>query len=195
MDEKIKAVILTVLQESREPVHRTKLVKLIYLADNLFYEHFGKTITGLGYMWDNFGPNAISNAIVKEADELVDEDFVCIKVSPNIYGSESYLYSVGLNKTDMAEKVLEPIEKKFILDIVEQYKSYSVDDIVRVSKNTKPFGRAKQYQVLNMAKSSKYQDLLDKIRSDSKVMAGITEGMKKASEGMPLEKVKQQYGL
>jgi len=36
---KAMAVILMVLGEMETPVHRTKLVKLIYLADTIFYEH------------------------------------------------------------------------------------------------------------------------------------------------------------
>jgi len=52
MESKVRAAILTVLGEMGTPVHRTKLVKLIYLAENLFYEHFGETITGFGYMRD-----------------------------------------------------------------------------------------------------------------------------------------------
>src|SRR4030042_2384228 len=139
MMSKTMAVISLVLEEMGEPVHRTKLVKLVYLAVTLFYEHFGETITGLGYMWDDFGPNAISNAIVKETDKLVQEDYACMKIGMSIYGSENYMYSSGLKKLGIPDKLLNQLEKRVIKDIVERYRNYSITQIVAASKRTEPF--------------------------------------------------------
>ena len=194
---KTMAVISLVLEEMGEPVHRTKLVKLVYLADTLFYEHFGETITGLGYMWDDFGPNAISNAIVKEADKLVQEDYACMKIGMSIYGSENYMYSSGLKKLGIPDKLLNQLEKRVIKDIVERYRNYSITQIVAASKRTEPFKIAHQYEVLEMKQSSEYQELVKIIKSDAKLMAEIHEGIRPEaeSEGMRLTEVKQKYGL
>ena len=191
------AAILTVLEELGAPVYRTKLVKLIYLADNLFCEHFGGTISGLGYMWDDFGPNAISNAIVKEADKLVAKDFVCMKVGKSIYGSENYLYSLGPMKSTIPVSLLSPLEQQVLRDTVERYRKTSVMEIVAVSKRTKPFKAAKQYQLLSMNQSAEYQTLLQAVRSDSQLMAAIREDAKPEADAgsMPLQEVKRRYGI
>jgi len=197
MVSKTMAVILAILEESGTPIHRTKLVKLTYLADNLFYEHFGMTITGLGYMWDDFGPNAISNAIVKESGKLADAEFACLKVGTSMYGSENYIYSIGPKRFEIPENLLSPLERQVIRDTVERYRNYSVTSIVSASKKTKPFKDALQYTVLKMTKSIEYQDLLDAVKLNTDFMAGIKEGLKASaeSEGMRLQEVKQKYGL
>lgn len=197
MESKMMAAILTVLEEMGTPVHRTKLVKLIYLAENIFYEHFGRTITGLVYMWDDHGPNAISNAIVKEAEKLVQQDFACMKTGTSIYGTENYMYSFGPKKTNMAEHLLEPIERQVLLDTVKRYRNYTITQIIAASKRTNPFKKAHQYEVLQMDKSSEYISLVETLKKDAQFMAAIAEGTKAGAEaeGLRLEEVRQKYGL
>ncbi len=197
MGNKVKAAILTVLEEMGTPVHRTKLVKLIYLAENIFYEHFGRTITGLGYMWDDHGPNAISNAIVKEVQKLVQQDFACMKTGTSMYGTENYLYSLGPEKTDMAEHLLDSIERQVILDTVKRYRNYSIPKIVAESKRTSPFKKAHQYQVLQMDQSTEYVSLVGTLKKDAQFMAALAEGTKTnaEAEGIRLDEFKQKYGL
>jgi uncharacterized phage-associated protein len=194
---KTMAVIRMTLDEMGTPVHRTKLVKLIYLADTIFYEHFGKTITGLGYMWDDHGPNAISNAIVKEAEKLVEEEYACMKVGRSIYGSENYRYSPGSKKLEAVEELLNQLEKQVIRDVVEHYRDYSITQIVAASKRTQPFKTARQYEVLKMKQSPEYQHLARAIKSDTQLMEEIKEAVRPGaeSEGMRLQEVKQKYGL
>jgi uncharacterized phage-associated protein len=197
MESKLKAAILTVLEEMGTPVHRTKLVKLIYLAENIFYEHFGRTITGLGYMWDDHGPNAMSNAIVKEAQKLVEQDFARMKIGTSMYGTENYLYSLGLKKTDMAKHLLDSIERQVLLDTVKRYRNYSITQIVAASKKTVPFKKAHQYQVLEMAQSSEYVSLVEALKKDAQFMAALAEGTKAnaETEGVKLDEFRQKYGL
>ena len=172
--EKVDATIVSVLQALGAPVHRTKLVKLIYLIDQLFYEHFGQTMTGLGYMWDDFGPNAIGNAIVKEADRLANKGIVHMDPRPNYYGETSYLYSLERGKAGLAEKLPEA-ERYVVRDVVAHYAKYGVRDIVRVSKQTEPFKNAEQYSVLKMKRSAEYENLMQDVKSDPDFIKGIEE--------------------
>jgi uncharacterized phage-associated protein len=194
---KTMAVVSLVLEEMGIPVHRTKLVKLVYLADVLFYEHFGETITDLGYMWDDFGPNAISNAIVKETDKLVKQDYACMKVGRSIYGSENYMYNSGPKKLKNGDKLLSPLERQVIRDTVERYRHYSIQQIVAASKRTNPFKTARQYEILRMNQSPEYTRLVEAITSDSQLMEEIKEAIRPGaeSEGMRLQEVKQRYDL
>lgn len=172
--ERVEAVIVAVLQASGTPVHRTKLVKLVYLIDELFYEHFGQTMTGLSYVWDDFGPNAIGNAVVKEADRLVLRDIVHIDPRPNYYGETSYLYSLERGRAELVEKLSEA-DRYVIRDVVGHYVKYGVRDIVRVSKQTEPFKTAEQYGVLKMKKSAEYEKLIEDVKNTPDFMKGIEE--------------------
>ncbi len=197
MIDKVRAAIMTVLETSNESVHRTRLIKLVYLADNLYYEHFGETITGLRYMWDEFGPNAVSNAVVEEADNLVRDDYTSMKVGVSIYGGKNYLYSMGPRKIEISDEVLNQLERQFLLDTVNRFKGKPLGQVVAASKKTKPFREGSQYEVLNMSQSSDYQSLLNSITSDNKIMSEIKEAIAtgKEAEGMELQEVKQKYGL
>jgi hypothetical protein len=174
--EKVNAMIVAVLQVLGTPVHRTKLVKLIYLIDELYYRHFGQTLTGLGYMWDDFGPNATGNAIVKEADRLALKGIVHMDPRPNYYGETSYLYSLERGKAGLAEK-LSKAERYVVSDVVAHYAKYSVRDIVKASKQTEPFKAAKQYSVLELKKSAEYENLMQEVKSDADFMKGIEEAV------------------
>lgn len=195
MVTKAMAAILTVLGEIKEPIHRTKLVKLIYMADNLYYEHFGKTITGFAYMWDDHGPNAVSNAVVKETDRLLDADFVCMKEGTSMYGSPNYLYSLGHKKAEIGG-LLSPLEVEVLRDTVARYGGYSVSSIVSASKKTKPFKDAQQYHVLKMKRSQAYVELIEAIKNDPQSMVAIKEalGAGEKAEGVWLKEAKQKYG-
>lgn len=194
---KSMAVIWMILKELGEPVHRTRLVKLTYLADNLFYEHFGKTITGLCYMWDDYGPNAISNAIVKEAEKLVNQDYACMNVGTSIYGSESYIYKVGPKEMKIDDELLSQLERHVISDVVKRYRGYNISQIIAASKKTEPFKKAHQYEVLKMNQSSEYLRIKEAIENNTELMAEIQEAIRAGaeSEGIPLQEVKQKYGL
>jgi len=172
--EKADATIVAILEAHGAPVHRTKLVKLVYLIDELYHEHFGRTITGLSYMWDDFGPNAIGNAIVKEADRLAIKGILHIEPYPNYYGETSYLYNLERLDTGLAEKLPEA-ERYVIRDVVAHYAKKSVRDIVRASKQTESFKDAQKYSVLKLKKSAEYEKLMQDVKSDPDFMRGIKE--------------------
>jgi hypothetical protein len=174
--ERVHATIVAVLQALGAPVHRTKLVKLVYLIDELYHEHFGQTLTGLVYMWDDFGPNAVGNAIVKEADRLALKGIVHIDPRPNYYGETSYLYSLEPEKTDLAEKLSEA-ERYVIHDAVAHYGKYGIRDIVRISKQTESFKNIEQYSLLKMKKSAEYEKLMEDVKSDADFIKGIEEAV------------------
>ena len=174
--ERVDAMIVTVLQALGSPVHRTKLVKLIYLIDELFYQHFGRTMSGLAYMWDDFGPNTIGNAVVKEADRLALKGIVHMDPRLNYYGETSYLYSLERGRTGLAAKLSEA-DRYVVRDVVAHYGKYGVRDIVRISKQTEPFKNARQYSVLKMKKSAEYEKLMQDVKSDPDFIKGIEEAI------------------
>ena len=175
---KLQAVILALAQEFDRPIHKTQLVKLIYLLDNLFFEHVGRTLTGLEYVWDNYGPNAISNAIVKEADGLVNRAVLHAKDNVSMYGTDSRTYQAYSLTPPSQELPLDFTEQEFISKIVQQYGSLGVSAIVAASKNTAPFKGATQYQRLEM----KQREDLATFRRKLEATPGYLESLDEAVE-------------
>ncbi len=164
---KLDATIVAVLNLLDKPVHRTKLVKLIYLIDEMYYKHFGVTVTGITYEWANYGPNSVGDSIVNEADHLAGKNLIHITpVSNNIYGGTSYLYKLEKRDATQYLKELTDLETYVIRDITMQYKDHSRTAITKASKETEPFKNAKQYDLLNLVKSTKYEQLVKELENN-----------------------------
>ena len=115
-----------------------------------------------------------------------------------MYGGENYLYSLGLQKSEnIPQRLLTPLERQVISDTIKRYGKISLSAIVSASKKTKPFKNASQYHILHMDISPGYQELIASLKSNSGLMASLTEAIKPNAEtqGMSLEAVKQKYGL
>ena len=129
----------------------TKLVKLVYLIDYSYFEHFGETLTGFRYMWDHHGPNALSHAIRAEAEDLAERGLVRVRHRTTIYDSVTTDFKLG------ADAVIEPLHagaEMVISDILHVFGHYSVAKITAYSKETRPFKNAKQYDLLVFEQTS-----------------------------------------
>ena len=145
------AVILKVLDNARSPLPTTKLVKLVYLIDYSYYEHFGETLTGFQYMWDHHGPNAVSHAIRAEAEALAERGLVTVLHKPNIYDGVTTVFKLS---SQAEVEPLSPGAEMVISDILHLFGHYSVAKITAYSKKTRPFKNAKQYDLLVFEQTS-----------------------------------------
>jgi hypothetical protein len=69
-------------------VTRTKLVKLLYFVDLRAWELYGRTVTGVEWIWHNYGP--FSSEILSACRRLQLSDELDIEVGRNYYGSPQY---------------------------------------------------------------------------------------------------------
>ena len=183
---KTRAAIVCVLGAlGRKKVHRTKLVKLVYLADNRFFESTGRTLTGNTYMWDHFGPNAVGNAVVGEANELVDRGVIRMSMGASAYGGGAYRYWVDSPEQawEFARSDLDAGELQVVMEAVKEYGGLSVGSIVRESKETRPFASAEQYSVLQMEQSPRARELREALDSNRDFMEEAEIGIREAKAG------------
>ena len=184
---KTRAAIVCVLSAlGRKKVHRTKLVKLVYLADNKFFESAGRTLTGNTYMWDHYGPNAVGNAIVGEANELVDRGVLRMSTGASVYGGGAYRYWVD-NPEDawrFASDGLDAGELQVVMEIVREFGGLNVGSVVRESKMTRPFANAEQYSIIEMEQSPRARELREALASDSGFMEEAEIGIREAHAGV-----------
>ena len=147
--QKAKAVLQGLLLTLGKRVFRTKLVKLTYLTDEANFRFRGETLTGLTYMWDNYGPNAEGNEIVVILDELDRDGLVRMTPQPLPSGDMSYFYE----STDRSDPSLLPLSSDDWIEIhtaVQNYGDMNTKQIVRASKSTAPMKNASQYDRLNL---------------------------------------------
>ena len=144
-------IILRVLEKAGGPTPSTKMARLVYLADYVYFQHYGETLSGLEYRWGDNGPDALDHAIVGRADSLARAKLLEKTSCLNASGGRMHLYrlSPSVNPPEFpaaGEMVIE--------DIVAQYGKLSVDDITKVSKQTAPFKDANQYDLLRMEQTA-----------------------------------------
>lgn len=164
---------------------RTELVKLVYLADNRFYESTGRTITGVTYMWDHYGPNAVGHAIASEADRLVSAGLVRMSVRRSVYGGDSFQYRVDDSEEAWraASKPLDEGERQVLMDIVKQFGKLPVASLVGESKRTPPFRNARQYGLLALEQDRHAEELREEFGSNGQFLEEGTIGLRDADEG------------
>ena len=139
-------VILAVLAKMNRRVPATKLVKLVYLTDYIYFQHFGRTMTGLRYQWDHYGPNAVGHAIIQTAEGQAREGRLEYQRQENPFGGITK-YFLTCSGQDLG---LDNVQEMILDDVIQRYGSLSVEEITRESKKTKPFRQAAQFDLLEM---------------------------------------------
>jgi hypothetical protein len=182
---KTRAAVQGLLALLRKKVGRTELTKLLYLADNLFYESRGRTITGNTYMWDHYGPNAVSNAVISEADELVIRGVIRMAIRPSAYGGSAYEYWVDApNETweDVASR-LDAGECQVLMDIVNQFRRTPLSSLIKHAKATPPFVKAQQYDILQLEQIERASEMQKQMDSCGELIEEVKLGLKDTEEG------------
>ena len=143
----VELAIQRILGKVGVRVPATKLVKLVYLADYVYYQHYGETITGLEYQWDHFGPNAVQHGIISAAESLAIKEKITYRTQRNQHGSVTKYFGTT---PDFETPILSAEAEMVISDVVNKYGRLSVKKITEVSKKTQPFRSAAQYDMLTM---------------------------------------------
>ncbi len=179
----LEPALISLIHLSGGRVHRTKLVKLVYLTDLRFHKLTGQTLTGLRYMWDNYGPNAVSNAIVKEADRLVSKGVLRMSAQQSAYGTGSFRYWTSPEEAEQALSDLGPGERQVVRDIAKEFGKQSVKSIVAASKQTAPFSKAQQYDVLEMEYDQAATRQGREMGQDGSFREALQSGLRDAARG------------
>ena len=193
MNDTADSVILRALQAARSsrvgPVYRTALVKLVYLVDYIYAQHsHGRTITGFQYVWDDFGPNAVHNAIVKRADVLESSGQITIQRGATPAGSSKYVYEATANAANDA--LDDELAEIILQDVVRAYGGLRWSEIVMAAKETRPFKKAKQGDPLDLTPSQPQAERL------ARLQAAASDGRYESpGTTVTIDELKSRYGL
>jgi len=139
MPDKLRDVIYYLINKLGSIESRTKLVKLIYLADVEAKEKFGRTITGLTYIYHFYGPYApeiIETALEMDGDEIKE-----------IYNPffDRYEYIIGERGKEVG---LSHEEIKVLDRIIKKYGKLGTNDIKEMAYNTDQMRSAKPGEII-----------------------------------------------
>ena len=164
-ETKLESLLVGLLYALGSKVYRTKLVKMTYLIDEANYRLRGSTITGLTYLWDNYGPNAQGNDIVAALDRLEYKGAITKTVGKNPYGNPLYRYRIA-READITQLSLTDDDWHEIQAAVQKYKRMTVRQITRESKETEPIRQAGQYDTLHFQQDKSLEITDCEIESD-----------------------------
>lgn len=117
-------------------VTKTKLAKLLYLADFAWYYEHLKSMSGMQYRKITYGP--VPDIFFRAIDELEDDGKIIIE-RKNDDGKEMSLISESeSNRNEKITKVSAE-EKKLLNTIARKWKGKKTKDIVNFTHNQLPY--------------------------------------------------------
>lgn len=137
--EKYKHMILTYLRSDISAdgkVPKTKLAKLLYLADFAwFYDHL-ESMSGMHYRKIAFGP--VPDMFFRAIDELAESGKIVIEQKTE---GEREMYLISESESNRNEKIqsLSHDEKALMKNIAKKWKSKKTIDIVNFTHNQLPY--------------------------------------------------------
>lgn len=175
----LEAVLLNIL-DGLGKVPATKLVKLFYLCDYVYFQHFGETMTGLTYQWDHYGPNAMGHQIISVAEQHDGVNFVSRKT----FDRETKYFS---KVNSVSPPPLRAQEEMVLADVLFQFGTLNTPTITAATKAIKPFQIATQYDILKMERQ------FPAVEASAEDVENHFREMD--SGGTTLDELKERYGI
>jgi uncharacterized protein YwgA len=140
LTQKLDNVVVYLLQNLPSNPTRTKLMKLLYLADLQGSNKKGETITGASYYNYFYGP--YSDDLMASLNRLKGTK---IDEIPGVTsdGQEFYLYSVK-SAEESTESMLTGDERRILKSVAKRYGDLPLKDILSIVYRSDPFRTTKK---------------------------------------------------
>ena len=117
---------------------KTKLAKLLYLADFSWYHDHYKSMSGMSYRKIEYGP--VPDMYFTILEEMLEEDKLKLELKENTSKEGvAYLISEAESNKNQKLNLLNKTEEKKIKDIAIKWKDKSTKDIVNWTHNQLPY--------------------------------------------------------
>ena len=147
--EKLKECLIYFIHKHSKRIGRTKLFKLVYLSDVLSYAKTGKTITGVEYVYYDYG--AWSPAFYDALRSIKDK--VSERVSLTFLGDRSYMYEATAPRYRFEHLSKEDLE--VLKQIDAEWGNRSLRAVLDAAYSSPPFVDAKYGDILDFSKISR----------------------------------------
>ncbi|MFM2339426.1 MAG: hypothetical protein RLZZ360_62 [Candidatus Parcubacteria bacterium] len=138
--QKYKHMILTYLRMNLSPdskIPKTKLAKLLYLADFAWFYDTMSSMSGMQYRKIEHGP--VPDAFFRAIDELEDAGKILIDRKTDDKGRTMFLISESESNTNEKISTLSSDEVKLMKKIGTKWKDKKTIDIVNFTHNQLPY--------------------------------------------------------
>lgn len=129
---------------------KTRLTKLVYLADWFSALDSGQQITNIKWKFDHFGPYV--DEVIREAE--AHPDVFVVTTTKNIYGNEKTLVSLvdNVKREDLS---VSNHEKKILDKVISETKNMYWKPFLKFVYATPPIVQADRYERLDLIKVAK----------------------------------------
>ena len=145
---KYKHMILTYLRmnlSEDKKIPKTKLAKLLYLADFAwFYDHF-ESMSGMQYRKIAYGP--VPDMFFRAIDELEESGKIVVDRKEDD-GREMFLISESKSNTNEKIGTLSKEEHKLMKDIADKWKGERTKEIVNFTHNQLPYFLCRDNEII-----------------------------------------------
>jgi len=129
--------------------HTTKLNKLLYYLDFVYFRDFKKSVTGDIYIHQGFGP--VPSYIDQILAELKQEG--SIDTIAKSYKDGEFVNFTLKNPKKVDETIFNPNQKKLLKKICNEFLDWSTDKIVSQTHLEAPWFYSKPYEIVDYAYS------------------------------------------
>jgi uncharacterized phage-associated protein len=139
---------LRAAKKSKQPLKKTKLAKLLYLADYSWYYLTDSSMSGVVYRHGAFGPTA--DVYFRLLDELEEGGSIVIK---QIYRDDYHMYEIEESRSSAKKPLTElsPKEIRHLEKVWAAWATASTAEIVAFTIEQRPYQVAIPGQILNYA--------------------------------------------
>lgn len=137
--EKYKHMILTYLRMNMSEdgkIPKTKLAKLLYLADFAWFYNHLESMSGMQYRKIAYGP--VPDAFFRALNELEESGKIIVD-HKNTEGKEMFLISESDSNKNEKVQTLSKNERELMKNIAEKWKHKKTNEIVNFTHNQLPY--------------------------------------------------------
>lgn len=145
--EKLKECLVFFVFRHSGRIQRTKLIKLVYLADVLSYKRRGTTITGVDYIYYDYGP---WSQVFYDALESTPE--IAEKLGLTPFGDVQYTYRGTVSKYQ--PKCLGTDERELLEEIDAEWGNRPLKAILEKVYSSPPFAESSFGEVIDFSKAT-----------------------------------------
>lgn len=168
----VKALLALAADRGLE-ITRTKLAKLLYLADLRSVEHDGITGSGAAWRWQNYGP--FDNVLLSVENSLVEQGVIDRKMIPWGMGDKKrYRLSAADMPADMSDDFVAHLEA-----VLDEKGHWTAKHLKNHAYGTPP--------MMDAQENDKFGELLDFTTMGHLTLADIDESIGKGPDYDPRE--------
>lgn len=149
LDERVyeNAVLYFIKYCNNQYLHATKLNKLLYYLDFIYFRDHKKSVTGDTYIHQGYGPvpTHINEILAKlKSEDVIDAD----AVQHNDFEMINFQLK---DESKFDESVFSPEQKKLSKQICDEFGSWSTEKIVAQTHLEAPWFYSKPYEIVDYA--------------------------------------------